>query len=397
MGWATRLRNASVIVPMLFIGAAVVSAQSPETTGVTPNTIKIGVFGPLTGSASLWGYPINNGAIALYEEANAKGGINGRKVEIVHEGDGCDPAKAVAAVKKLIHRDKVFMIHGGTCSAAVFAAREEIIANKVPFVVMAATLDKISTPVEPYVFTTTMPGSGDGATMARFIDSIPNAKRVAIVKHADEWADTKMAPLLAGLKGKAEVVTTEQIDRRVTDATAQVLKVKERKPDVTVVIAYPAETAVFLRDAKKYQLGGHFIGTSSVMDMLDLAQRAGGLETVQNLAVVSFLADPPGTPAAKPYEDIYKKYFPNDRVQTLTFFGMSGALLAIDALKRAGATLTRDSFLGALNNTRDLNAGPAACKITITKESHQGCLTGTMWAVRSDKVINIGPVWKKGD
>jgi branched-chain amino acid transport system substrate-binding protein len=372
-----------------------VGAEAADTTGITPTTIKIGMFGPLTGSASLWGYPINNGAIALYDAVNAQGGINRRKIEIVHEDDGCDPAKAVAAVKKLIHRDKVFMIHGGTCSAAVFAAREEMIANKVPFVVMAATLDKISAPVEPYVFTTTMPGSGDGATMARFIDSIPNAKRVAIVKHADEWADTKMAPLLAGLKGKAEVVATEQIDRRVTDATAQVLKIKERKPDVTVVIAYPAETAVFLRDARKYQLPGVFIGTSSVMDMLDLAQRAGGIDAVQNLYVVSFLAQPPDTPAVKPYEDVYKKYFLNDRVQTFTFFGMSGALLTLDALKRAGRDVSRESLLQALNTTKDLNAGPAACTITITRENHQGCLTGTMWAVKGEQIVDIGPEWKK--
>src|SRR3546814_5932542 len=82
------------------------------------------MFGPLTGSASLWGYPINNGAIALYKYTNAHGGINGRQLEIVDEDAACDPAKAVAAVKKLIYLDHVFIIHGGTCSAAVFRSEE---------------------------------------------------------------------------------------------------------------------------------------------------------------------------------------------------------------------------------------------------------------------------------
>ena len=71
--------------------------------GVTNNTIKIGMFGPLTGATSVYGYPINNGAIAIYNEINEQGGINGRKIEIVHEDGACDPAKTRAAVKKLIH------------------------------------------------------------------------------------------------------------------------------------------------------------------------------------------------------------------------------------------------------------------------------------------------------
>src|SRR3546814_959609 len=106
-------------------------------------------------------------------------------------------------------------------------------------------------------------------------------------------------------------------------ATAQVLRVKEHHPDATVVIAYPAETAVFLRDAHKYGLDGPFLATSSVMDMLDLAKRAGGLDAVQNVYVASFLAEPPGSPGLKHYEEIYRKYFPKDRIQTLTFYGMS--------------------------------------------------------------------------
>ena len=123
---------------------AVAPARAED--GVTDTTIKIGMFGPLTGATSVYGYPINNGAIALYKDITDKGGINGRKIEIVHEDDACDPAKARAAVKKLIYSDKVFMINGGSCSAAVVAARDEFIDSKVPFMVMAATLDSISDP-----------------------------------------------------------------------------------------------------------------------------------------------------------------------------------------------------------------------------------------------------------
>jgi ABC-type branched-subunit amino acid transport system substrate-binding protein len=61
--------------------------------GVTSDTIRIGRFGPLTGPVSIYGYPINDGAIAVYKQMNDAGGINGRKIEIVQEDDACDPTK----------------------------------------------------------------------------------------------------------------------------------------------------------------------------------------------------------------------------------------------------------------------------------------------------------------
>lgn len=171
-------------------GMAFTTAAQAET-GVTKDSIKIGMFGPLTGTSSMFGYPINNGAIAIYKEINEKGGIHGRKIEIIHEDGACDPAKTRAAAKKLVHSDQVFMVHGGSCSAAVVASRDEFVRSKVPFMVMAATLDRIVTPVNRYTYTTILPSSGDGRIMFDFVKSIPNVKRVAIVKHANEWADSR--------------------------------------------------------------------------------------------------------------------------------------------------------------------------------------------------------------
>jgi len=368
---------------LLAIGTTATDAAAE--IGVDDTTIKIGMFGPLTGPTSMWGYPINNGAIALYDAINDAGGINGRKIEIIHEDDACDPVKAVAAVKKLIHRDKVFMIHGGTCSGATFAAKDEIVANKIPFVVMTATLDKIAVPANPYIFTTSLPGTADGELMAQFTIK-QNAKRVVVVKHADEWADTKATGFIQSAQGKFEIVATEQLDKKISDATAPVLKVQQANADMIAIFAYPAEMAVFLRDAYKFGLKGPFVTTTSGMDLPDLAARAGSAEAIANLNSISFLRYPAGSPQIKRYEDIYRKYFPSDRIQSVTFFGMSGSELIIDALKRSGRDLTRESFLKALEETKNLPGDPAACQITFTPESHQGCKTGAIWHFVNGKI-----------
>ncbi len=278
----------------------------------------------------------------------------------------------------------------------MFATREEYIENKVPFLPMAATLDAISDPLNRYIFTTALPGSFDGATMIRFALSMPHVKRIALVKHTDEWAAAKYTPVVEGAKKAGiEMVAEEVLDRRATDATAQVLKIKEAKPDVVFVVTYPAESAVFLRDAKKYGLDVPFIGSNGVMDLLDLAERAGGVDTVKDMYASAFLKGPIGSPEMKESTEVFQKYFPNDKLQSLSFYGMSGAYAIVDALRRAGPDLTREKFVDAMEATKDGYAGPAYCKINFSKTVHQGCKDGQIWAVKDAKIVALGPTWKQ--
>jgi branched-chain amino acid transport system substrate-binding protein len=392
------LRSCLGIAGGLALAAALgATGARAEETGVTATSIKLGMVGPLTGPVSIYGYPINNGAIAVYKQVNDEGGIFGRKIEIVHEDDACDPAKARAAVKKLISRDAVFAVHGGSCSAATFATRDTFIEEKVPLMVMAATLDKISTPVSPYIFTAVPSGSVDGLAMIRFVASNPAIKTIAIVRHTDDWANAKLVAIRKEIEsGKIKVVADEVIDRNATDATTQVLKVKEAKPDATLFVTYPGESAVFLRDAKKFGLAGPFIGTNSVMDLPDLAQRAGDPDTLKDVYVGAFLKGAIESASMKPYADMMQKYFPDTKIQSVNFYGMAGAYAVVDALKRAGKDLTREKFIAALNATKNLPAGPSYCNITFSAEDHQGCGGEQMWQMRDGKTIAIGDTWPKG-
>ncbi len=386
-------RMRSLLLAAVLLQSVTTAAAGAEE-GVTANTIKLGMFGPLTGPVSIYGYPINDGAIAVYDQVNDQGGINGRKIEIVDEDGACDPAKTRAAVKKLVSRDHVFAVHGGSCSGAAFAVRQVFIDEQVPYMVMAATLDKISTPVNRFIFTTTPPGNTDGAEMIRFVRSMPNVKRIAIVHHTDDWAAAKLDAIHAGLaQSGLEVVADEVLDRNATDATTQVLRIKEGKPDVVLFVTYPAESAVFIRDSRKYGLNGPFIGTNGVTDLLDLANRAGGLDAIRDVYASAFLRGPVGSPALQDATDLLQKYFPKDKPQSVSFYGMSGAYAVVDALRRAGPELTREKFIAALESTKDLPAGPAYCKVNITPADHQGCLTQQMWTVRNGSIVALGETW----
>lgn len=367
-------------------------------TGVTDDTIKIGMFGPLQGKVSLYGYPINNGPIAIYKEVNETGGIHGRKIEIVHEDGDCNPQKTAAAVKKLIHQEKVFMIHGGSCSGAVFGGIKEIKDSGIPFMIMAATMDKLATPVVHNIFRPALSGSADGMVMLNFLATMPGVKRIAVVRHSNDWANAKSGKFLAQIASHGiEIVADEEMERKATDATAQVLKHKKVKPDVVATFLYPAEAALYARDAAKYGLNVPILGANSVMDLMDLKKRAGGLGPVKNFYSAAFIQAPMGDFKASAYRALMTKHFPDDRPQSLNLYGMGGAFAVLEALARVGRDLTREKLIAAIETLDNVFAGPMTCSLTFSKDQHEGCLGGTMWTLSADgsSIIDVGRSFRK--
>ena len=115
-------------------------AQAQQEPGITDKTIKIGVFAPLSGAGMAYGFDVMNAAKMYYAKINKEGGIHGRQLELVIEDDRCNANDLVAAVKKLTEQDKVFMLNGGSCSAAVVAAREYV-EREIPLLMLNASGD----------------------------------------------------------------------------------------------------------------------------------------------------------------------------------------------------------------------------------------------------------------
>jgi hypothetical protein len=59
-----------------------------------------------------------------------------------------------------------------------------------------------------------------------------------------------------------------------------------------------------------------------------------------------------------------------------------------------GPDLTRDKFIAALEATKNGDAGPAYCQVNFSPTRRQGCLDGTIWTLRGDNIVNLGPTWK---
>ena len=356
---------------ILAVLACAFAVGAAAQDGVTASSIKIGVMGPFTGNASSYS-KAQIGLDAYYKFVNDQGGVNGRRIETVMEDYACDSAKGVAAVKKLIHQDKVFLLHGNSCSAVAMAIKPVVVEAGIPWVIAHAANPNISSPPTKNIFHGVPVGKTMGIAMGQFVGSKPGLKRVAVISHTDDWAKSYCVPANEYLSSKnIKPVLEVAFERGQTDSTAQTLKIKQANPDFVIACLYEAETAIFLKDAKKYGLNVPVMGTAGT-DLENTLKRVGDIDTVANYYVPHMYADNLDGPRLKKYADILKKYYPNESLTAFSLISMGSAMAVVEAMKRAGKDLTREKLIAELDRTKDFDTGVLAGRISWAPTDRDG-------------------------
>ncbi|HUN49092.1 MAG TPA: ABC transporter substrate-binding protein [Stellaceae bacterium] len=340
----------------LLIGAvAALSLSLPAHAadpGITDNEIVIGLFGPLSGPLIAYGIDPVNAAKMIYDDVNAKGGINGRKIRLVIEDDKCTGNDLVTVVKKLVTVDHVFLLNGGSCTAAVAAAQDYVNREKVPLVMLNAAGDNAVFPPTRYVF-----GSFQGtqrvygAALAEFAAKTLKAKRVAIIVHDDDYGKANLAAATAVTeKNGGQVVAAERIPPSITDVTAPVLNIRAAKPDVIISGAYPAPAVLI---AQKYgEFGMSAIpllqSTQGIPTPPVFAKNVGNDAALQNFYYTWAFTDVGDQAIHDKWVGMYKKAYPDRDPGAFMVTGIPSALAVTAALQKAGRDVTRESFVQAM-------------------------------------------------
>ena len=108
-------------------------ATGGNSTGVTADSIKIGVHAPVTGAAAIPQASFERGIGVYFDAVNRAGGINGRKVEVLFEDDGFDPNKARTECKRMAEQEQVFLLIGGAGADQIDACARYAAAAGVPY------------------------------------------------------------------------------------------------------------------------------------------------------------------------------------------------------------------------------------------------------------------------
>ena len=297
------------------------------------------------------------------------------------------PAKGIAAAKKLVHQDKVFYLHGNSCSGVAMAVKPTVSPTGIPWIIAHAVNPKISMPVNEKrsIFHGVPAGPAYGSTMGKFVMSKPGTKRVAVVTHTNDWAKAYCDPAIKVIKNSGgEIIQTLALERGQTDSTAQVLKLKQAKPDFVLGCLYEAETVIFLRDAKKYGVKIPVMGTAGT-DLENTLERLGDISAVRNYFVLHSFVDKVDGPKMKKWNDIILKYNPKETITGFSAVSMASGVAAVTALRAVGHDLPRSKFIAELDKIRNLKTGILACDITWTPTDRHGCKKSAVAGFVNDK------------
>jgi branched-chain amino acid transport system substrate-binding protein len=147
------------------------------------STIKIGFPMPLSGPAAVYGVPVTKGAEMAVQEINAKGGILGRKVELIERDSKASADEAVRLARELIIKDNVDFLVGTLTSAEAPAVSTIAKENKIVFIAPTSKTVQLTSPknLHPYIFRLASNTDIDGRTGAAIMAEWKNVKRVATI------------------------------------------------------------------------------------------------------------------------------------------------------------------------------------------------------------------------
>jgi branched-chain amino acid transport system substrate-binding protein len=356
------------------------SSSSGENTatpaeGVTKDTINYGMIYDQTGPQTTAQIPWSHGFLTQIKKANEAGGINGRKINIVDIDEKSDVSTGIAGYKRLVSQTPVVGISGLSSSSVQEAALPLIKKDNMPLVGPQSTTKAGMVPLHPSVFYVVPPYSDQVDVIVGYMaKKLNNPKPRAAIFRLTAATGIEVAELFKARIEKAggKIVSDQQMDVTATSADAQVQKIAAAKPDYLLLHTAPTQTAAVMKAMQK--LGAKFPVISTF---------SGGGPTGYNAVPEEYGKLLEYTAAVTP-SDIKvpgtdemvadaKKYGYEDEVTNSAFtYGYISGLVVVEALKKAGADLNRETFIKALESIQGLDTGGLSEPVTYGPKDRAG-------------------------
>ena len=238
---ATRLAVVSAALALLAASSSGALAQKKYDTGATDTEIKIGNIMPYSGPASAYGV-IGKSQQAYFNNINAAGGINGRKINFISYDDGYSPPKTVEQARKLVESDEVLLIFNPLGTPGNTAIQKYMNSKKVPQLFVATGATKWDDPQHfPWTMGWQPSYQSESRIYAKYLlKEKPNAK-IAVLYQNDDYGKDYLKGLKDGLgaKGASMIIAEESYETTEPSIDNHVVKLKATGADVFVNITTP--------------------------------------------------------------------------------------------------------------------------------------------------------------
>ncbi len=346
-------------------------ATAPSTWAESDNKILLGQSAPFTGPAAQLGIQFYLGAKLYFDATNAKGGVNGKTIELLKLDDGYEPERSAANTKQFIAQG-VFALFGYIGTPTSVVALPLATEAKVPFFAPFTGAQALREPFNRYAVHVRASYFDETAAIVKQATSI-GIKKIAVFYQNDAYGKAGLEGMQRALKElNLQPTGLGTVERNSVDVKKAVADIMAQQPECIVQIGAYKGCAAFIREARKAGFGGTFYNVSFVGTQAlsaELGKEARGV-VVSQVMPFPFAAN---TPLVAQYQAALQAVAASNTEVSANYSSMEGYVAAkvfTEALQRAGRNPTREAFLSAIEGMQNILVGGFA--VDFGPKKHTG-------------------------
>ena len=346
------MRKTIVRMLGLFVLLAPLAAPAYAEDGIGKDIILIGRSAGMTGTIAARMKPATEAMTAYFNQVNAAGGINGRKIKLINVDDGNDTKRAVENTRKLIMEDKVFALFSPSGTPTTQALLPVATSLQVPLVGSTSGADSLRKP-NKYFFHLKGSYGDEFSKMAEHLKTTGVAR--VVVMYSDDGAGREGRDLAEAALQKQGMKALALIGFKPGEVKAAIDRMAKMDPQALILPSVAGPGVEFYKEFVKLPNRPQ-VFTWSIMVVEGIYKEVG--EKAYGLVVAQIVPSPADRSfgVVRDYQDLLKKNGLSDG----GYSGMEGYISArvlVEALKRAGKEPTRDKLIATLEGMHDFDLG----------------------------------------
>lgn len=398
LGIQGRLVRGAVVL-LAALSAASAAVAGTYDTGATDTTIKLGQTMPYSGPASAYS-AIGRAEAAYFKMINEKGGINGRKVDLISLDDAYSPPKTVEQVRRLAESDEVLAMFSMLGTGPNIAAQKYLNAKKIPQLFPSSGASRWNDPKHfPWTTGSQPTYRTEGRIYANWILANKPAARIAVITPNEDPGRDYLAGFKEGLGEHVSQIVSEAV-YETSDPTvdSQIVRFKSAGADVLFVECTPKFAAQAIKKVAELGWKPQII-LPAVSNSVGSVLAPAGLDNAVGIVTGAFLKDPgdprwADDPGMKAWREWMKTY--NAGADPADIFNVTGYTMAQImelVLQRAGNDLTRSNLMKQTQSFKDvelpmllpgIKLNTSAEQVTPIRQLQMARFNGKSWELFGD-------------
>ncbi|HCM89066.1 MULTISPECIES: ABC transporter substrate-binding protein [Vagococcus] len=330
------------------------SGSSNKETSKESDTIKIGLNLELSGAVAAYGNQEKDGAQLAVDEINEKGGINGKKIELVIKDNKSDTAEAAAVAANLTTKENVVAIIGPATSGASKAQIPNVTKAKVPVITPSGTDDSITVlndKVQEYIYRACFQDSFQGVILANYAMTNLKAKTAVVIGDvSSDYAKGLSTSFKDTFTG--DIVADEKFNQKDKDFKAILTKIKDKDFDFIYLPGYYEEAGLIIKQAREMGIEQPILGADGFSDakLIDIA----GKENMNSVYYTAHFSEKaPASDKVKTFIDAFDKKY-SKKPSSFNALAYDSVYMFADAIDRAGSA-DSEKITKELANLKDFD------------------------------------------